>query len=90
MPAQATPATRAAGAARIAFALHEYEHDPSADSYALEAAGALAVDPARVFKTLVVSSDRVLMCVSFPRRRPRTCARSASTRSSRPRSEPSG
>jgi Cys-tRNA(Pro)/Cys-tRNA(Cys) deacylase len=34
--------------------LHEYEHDPAAESYALEAASALGLDPARVFKTLVV------------------------------------
>lgn len=37
--------------------MHEYAHDPAADSYALEAAEALGLDPARVFKTLVVAAD---------------------------------
>jgi len=41
----------------IEHALHEYAHDPSADSYALEAAEALGLDPARVFKTLVVAAE---------------------------------
>ena len=36
--------------------MHEYAHDPSADSYALEAAEALGLDPARVLKTLVVAA----------------------------------
>lgn len=55
MAAKETPATRAATQAGVNFAVHEYEHDPSTESYALEAAGALGVDPARVFKTLVVT-----------------------------------
>lgn len=55
MAAKDTPATRAATTAGVSFAIHESEHDPSAASYALEAAGALAVDPARVLKTLVVT-----------------------------------
>lgn len=57
MAGRETPATRAAKAAGIGHALHEYAHDPSADSYALEAAEALGLDPARVFKTLVVAED---------------------------------
>jgi len=48
-----TPATRAGRAAGIEHALHEHVHDPAADSYALEAAQALGLDPARVYKTLV-------------------------------------
>jgi Cys-tRNA(Pro)/Cys-tRNA(Cys) deacylase len=55
MAGRETPATRVAKAAGIAHALHEYAHDPAAASYALEAAEALGLDPARVFKTLVVS-----------------------------------
>jgi Cys-tRNA(Pro)/Cys-tRNA(Cys) deacylase len=55
MAGRETPATRAAKAAGIEHAVHEYVHDPAADSYALEAAEALGLDPARVFKTLVVS-----------------------------------
>lgn len=64
MPARETPATRAAKAARIDFRLHEYTHDPGAPSFALEAAQALALDPARVLKTLVVTRDaRLIVCL---------------------------
>ena len=55
MAAKATPATRAATRAGVTFALHEYAHDPGAESYALEAVTALGLDAARVFKTLVVT-----------------------------------
>ena len=69
MAGRETPATRAAKAAGIEHALHEYVHDPGADSYALEAAEALGLDPARVFKTLVVSDgggaagDGLAVCI---------------------------
>lgn len=64
MPARETPATRAAKAARIDFRLHEYTHDPDAPSFALEAAAALSLDPARVLKTLVVVRDeRLVVCL---------------------------
>lgn len=52
-----TPATVALTHAGIAFALHEYHHDPRAQSYGLEAAEALGVDPARVLKTLMATVD---------------------------------
>jgi prolyl-tRNA editing enzyme YbaK/EbsC (Cys-tRNA(Pro) deacylase) len=52
MATKQTPATRAATRAAVSFAVHEYDHDPSTESYALEAAAKLGVDPARVFKTL--------------------------------------
>jgi Cys-tRNA(Pro)/Cys-tRNA(Cys) deacylase len=55
MAGRETPATRAAKAAGVAHTVHEYRHDPRAESYAGEAAEALALDPRRVFKTLVVS-----------------------------------
>jgi Cys-tRNA(Pro)/Cys-tRNA(Cys) deacylase len=64
MASRETPATRAAKTAKVPFTVHEYRHDPRADSYALEAATALALDPARVFKTLVVDIDGELaVCV---------------------------
>ncbi|WP_026909437.1 aminoacyl-tRNA deacylase [Patulibacter minatonensis] len=64
MAGRETPATRAARSAGVAFQLHEYPHDPAADSYALEATEALGLDPARVFKTLVVDRDGALaVCV---------------------------
>jgi len=52
-----TPAVHAAQKARIPFRLHEYDHDPGADSYGDEAAAELGVDPDRVFKTLVAAGD---------------------------------
>lgn len=52
-----TPATVALTAAGIDFTLHPYEHDPRATSYGLEAAEALGLDPARVFKTLMAELD---------------------------------
>jgi Cys-tRNA(Pro)/Cys-tRNA(Cys) deacylase len=61
-----TPAVAAAERAGIEFALHEYEHDPAAESYGLEAAEKLGVDPARVFKTLVVSVDGELAVACVP------------------------
>jgi Cys-tRNA(Pro)/Cys-tRNA(Cys) deacylase len=54
MAGRETPATRAAKAAGITYNLHEYDHDPRAESYAGEAAEVLGLDPERVFKTLVV------------------------------------
>ena len=61
-----TPAIVAAERAGIAFALHEYEHDPKAGSYGLEAAEKTGVDPARVFKTLVVAQDGALSVAIVP------------------------
>jgi Cys-tRNA(Pro)/Cys-tRNA(Cys) deacylase len=52
-----TPATVALTRAEIAFTLHEYAHDPRAESFGLEAADALGLEPARVFKTLMVAID---------------------------------
>lgn len=57
MAARSTPATAAAERAGVAFRLHEYELDPAAPSLGLEAAAKLGLDPARVFKTLVVAVD---------------------------------
>ena len=61
-----TPATQALTRLGTAFELHEYDHDPRADSYALEAAEALGLDPDRVFKTLVVSRDGDLAVCIVP------------------------
>jgi Cys-tRNA(Pro)/Cys-tRNA(Cys) deacylase len=46
--------------AGIAYAVRPYEHDPASQSYGLEAAQALGVEPARVFKTLLVLTDKGL------------------------------
>jgi Cys-tRNA(Pro)/Cys-tRNA(Cys) deacylase len=61
-----TPAIAAVERAGIPFALREYEHDPAAESYGLEAAEKLRIDPARVFKTLVVSVDGTLAVALVP------------------------
>jgi Cys-tRNA(Pro)/Cys-tRNA(Cys) deacylase len=61
-----TPATVALTRAGIPFVPHAYEHDPGAASYGVEAAEALGVDPARVFKTLVVEADSRLVVGIVP------------------------
>jgi Cys-tRNA(Pro)/Cys-tRNA(Cys) deacylase len=61
-----TPATLALTAAGIAFEVRAYEHDPRATGYGLEAAEALGVDPARVFKTLLASLDGRLVVGIVP------------------------
>ena len=55
--ASGTPATTALTRLGVAFQVHPYDHDPAAVSYGLEAAAALGVPPAQVFKTLLVASD---------------------------------
>ncbi len=62
----ATPALRAIERAGIAHTVHEYTHDPSVHAYGREAADALAVDAARVFKTLIVSCDGRLAVAMVP------------------------
>jgi Cys-tRNA(Pro)/Cys-tRNA(Cys) deacylase len=52
-----TPAVKALERERITFSLHEYAHDPRAESYGLEAAEALGIDPAAVYKTLLAQLD---------------------------------
>ncbi len=61
-----TPATVALERAGVAFTLRPYDHDPRAESFGLEAAAALGVDPARVFKTLVASLDGRLVVGIVP------------------------
>jgi Cys-tRNA(Pro)/Cys-tRNA(Cys) deacylase len=61
-----TPAVTAAERAGIPFSLHEYEHDPAVASYGDEAAEKLDVDPARLFKTLVVAVDGELEVALVP------------------------
>jgi Cys-tRNA(Pro)/Cys-tRNA(Cys) deacylase len=52
-----TPAINLAKQHKIEYRIHTYEHDPAASSYGLEAAEKLGLDPAQVFKTLVVELD---------------------------------
>jgi Cys-tRNA(Pro)/Cys-tRNA(Cys) deacylase len=61
-----TPAVAAAERAGVRFSLREYEHDPSVGSYGQEAAEKLDVEPARLFKTLVVSVGGALTVAIVP------------------------
>lgn len=61
-----TPATTALDAAGVAYSARLYTHDPSAASYGLEAADALGVEPARVFKTLMVDVGGQLCVAVVP------------------------
>lgn len=53
-----TPALDLLKKVRAEHRIHSYEHDPKAASYGLEAAEKLGLDPARVFKTLLASSEK--------------------------------
>jgi Cys-tRNA(Pro)/Cys-tRNA(Cys) deacylase len=62
-----TPAVAALAAAGVDHGIHPYEHDPSTElSYGLEAAVALNVPPAAVFKTLCVVADGTLSMALVP------------------------
>ncbi|MDP5254234.1 MULTISPECIES: Cys-tRNA(Pro) deacylase [unclassified Vibrio] len=50
-----TPAIELAEKRKISYTLHQYQHDPRATSFGLEAAEALGQDANKVFKTLLVS-----------------------------------
>lgn len=52
-----TPGINAARTARVDHDIHEYPHDPASESYGIEAAEKIGVEPGRVFKTLVVALD---------------------------------
>lgn len=60
-----TPAIDCAKKNKIAYKIYEYEHNPSAETYGEEAAEKLAIEPARVFKTLVVSSPQHQLAVAL-------------------------
>ena len=61
-----TPATAALTRAGVPFTVHAYDHDPSAESFGLEAAVALGLDPAVVFKTLLVQADQHIVVAITP------------------------
>ena len=66
MAGRETPATRAARRAGISFQVLEYEHDAASESYGLEAAERLGLDPERVFKTLLATVDGELRVCVLP------------------------
>ena len=66
MAGKGTPAIAAATRAGVAFTVHEYLHDPRAESYGLEAVEKLGLEAARVFKTLVADVDGALTVAVVP------------------------
>lgn len=55
-----TPAVKLLKKQKVPHTIHEYKHDSSIHSYGEEAAQKMGVDPKRVFKTLVVQSDKMM------------------------------
>lgn len=67
MATKVTPAVNAVKAAGVAFCLMEYSYDPSADAIGLHAAASLGLDPAIVYKTLIVQLEpKGLACAVIP------------------------
>jgi Cys-tRNA(Pro)/Cys-tRNA(Cys) deacylase len=62
----ATPATRFLAQQGLAFDVLEYAYAPGKDRVGLQAAEAIGVDPAQVFKTLMVEVDGKPACVVVP------------------------
>lgn len=56
-PGASTPALEVLTHSGVDFTIHEYEHSARAQSFGLEAAAQLDVDPARLCKTLMVRAD---------------------------------
>lgn len=65
MAGSGTPATALLTQANVSFRLHGYEHGSRA-AYGPEAAAAIGIEPARVFKTLVADVDGVLVVGIVP------------------------
>jgi Cys-tRNA(Pro)/Cys-tRNA(Cys) deacylase len=61
-----TPAINAANKAKVTFTTLSYEHDSNAQSFGLEAAQKLQLDPNSVFKTLVIQCDKQLVVAIIP------------------------
>jgi Cys-tRNA(Pro)/Cys-tRNA(Cys) deacylase len=64
--ALSTRATKMLEKVGVAFDLHAYDYDPSAESIGLAAAAAIGADPGQVFKTLMVLADGRSACVIAP------------------------
>lgn len=60
-----TPAIDLLKKAGAEYRVHSYPHDPKAASYGLEAAEKLGLDPARVFKTLLASTEKGELLVAI-------------------------
>jgi Cys-tRNA(Pro)/Cys-tRNA(Cys) deacylase len=63
---KATRATKALEQAGLAFSVHIYAYDPTADRIGMQAAEALGEAPERVLKTLMALVDGKPACVILP------------------------
>lgn len=61
-----TRATQFLTKAGVAFTVHAYDYDPSADRIGMAAAEALGEEPRRVLKTLMAEVDGKPVCVVVP------------------------
>ena len=61
-----TPAINQLKKQKIEFTLHDYEHDRQCSNFGEEAAQKLNLDPACVFKTLLVSDDKHFFVAIVP------------------------
>ena len=61
-----TPALVALQRAGIAHTVHTYDHDPSRQDYGIEAAEALSLPPASIFKTLLADVDGTAVVAIIP------------------------
>ncbi len=64
--AHGTPATVFLQKAGVAFTLHDYDYDPGAARIGLQAAEALGIAAARLFKTLMARAGGDVVCVLIP------------------------
>ena len=60
-----TPAINTLEKTKTEHTVHSYEHDPSTESYGLEAAELIDTDPARIFKTLLLELNTGSMAVGI-------------------------
>jgi len=60
-----TPAIKRLNKSRIQHQIHSYKHDDNNPAYGLEAADKLGLDPAQVFKTLIVTIDQKRLAVAI-------------------------
>lgn len=61
-----TPACKILKSRKIDYSIHEYEHDPQAKSFGLEAAEKLGLHVNEVFKTLLVTDDKTYYVAVLP------------------------
>ena len=61
-----TPACKLLKSQKIEFSIHEYEHDPDAKSFGLEAAEKLGLNVEEVFKTLMVTDEKNFFVAVLP------------------------